>query len=64
MSTATDFLDSVPGPAALEDAKGSERWLTGIGNALLRFAPIYDWVSLIVLIWMMANVGWSVQLSG
>ncbi|MDA1280133.1 MAG: transglutaminase-like domain-containing protein [Chloroflexi bacterium] len=64
MSTATDFLKTVPGPSALHDSRRSQGWLDSIGDSLGRFAPIYDWVSLLVLTWMMVNVGWAVQLSG
>lgn len=64
MSTATDFLKNVPGPPPVEEAQGSSHWTGAIGDALFRFAPGHDWVSFLVLTWMMVNVGWSVQLAG
>ena len=64
MSTATDVLGSKAGAAPIRATGESIRNFESTGNALARFAPVHDWVSLIILSWMMANVGWSVQLAG
>ncbi|MCZ6538760.1 MAG: transglutaminase domain-containing protein [Chloroflexi bacterium] len=64
MSTATDFLKNVPGPPSIDEVEDSQSWVGAIGERLARFAPVYDWVSLLILIWMMVNVGWSVQVAG
>ena len=37
---------------------GSSNW------AILKFAPIYEWISLTILLTMMMIVGWSVELAG
>lgn len=64
MSTATDVLGTSAGVGQVSAAGKSVRNFESTGNALVRFAPVHDWVSLILLTWMMANVGWSVQLAG
>ena len=64
MSTATDFLKNVPGPPSSDEIEAQQSRVGAIGDRLLWFAPIYDWVSLLILIWMMVTVGWSVQLAG
>ncbi len=64
MSTTTDFLNNVPGPPSAEERAYSAGLFESITDRLSQFAPAYDWVSLAILIWMMTNVGWSVQLAG
>jgi transglutaminase-like putative cysteine protease len=64
MSTATEFLKNVPGPLTVDEIVESPGWFRSLGERMLRFAPVYDWVSLLILSWMMVNVGWSVQLAG
>ena len=64
MSSATDVLGNAVGAVPLRTTGESARNFESTGNALIRFAPVQDWVSLILLVWMMANVGWSVQLAG
>ncbi|MBU97061.1 MAG: hypothetical protein CL901_03110 [Dehalococcoidia bacterium] len=64
MSTATDFLKNVPGPVPLDEMEDSQSWFGAAGEQLDRFAPVYDWVSFLILTWMMVAVGWSVQLAG
>ena len=64
MSTATDVLGSAAGVTPASPKDESVRSFESTGNALVRFAPVHDWVSLAILVWMMANVGWSVQLAG
>lgn len=64
MSTATDFLKRVPGPPSSEEVARSGGRFESATDLLTRFAPMYDWVSLVILVWMMSNVGWSVQLAG
>ena len=61
---ATDFLNDVPGPPTFEELSTSEGRLTTFTDSITRFAPVQDWVTLGILIFMMANVGWSVQLAG
>ena len=62
MSTATEFLNqsSQLPPETVEQAseKNSSNW------AILKFAPIYEWISLGILTSMMIIVGWSVELAG
>ncbi|MCZ6538292.1 MAG: hypothetical protein O6922_00505, partial [Chloroflexi bacterium] len=64
MSTATEFLKSPVGPPASDEVEKSQSRTGAVGDRMLRFAPVYDWVSLFILAWMMAAVGWSVQLAG
>jgi len=64
LSTATDVLGNSAGAATARDAGKSVGRFESTGSALIRFAPLHDWVSLIILAWMMGNVGWSVQLAG
>ncbi|MEE8046635.1 MAG: hypothetical protein V3T49_07340, partial [Dehalococcoidia bacterium] len=64
MSTATDFLKNVPGPPSTDEAADSATNADSFGNAITRFAPIHDWVTFAILLWMMASVGWSVVLAG
>ncbi len=54
----------MPGPPSVEERTRSTGWFDSLTDALARFAPVHDWVSIGLLIWMMANVGWSVQLAG
>ena len=64
MSTATDFLNNVPGPPSVGESSYRPSRLELLGDAIARFAPIHDWVSFTILQWMMINVGWSVMLAG
>ena len=67
ISTSTEFLNNVPGPPSEEERAlpvGRFESLTENVSNISRIAPTHDWVSLSILIWMMANVGWSVQLAG
>jgi transglutaminase-like putative cysteine protease len=64
MSTATEFLHNIPGPPSVDEMTDSTSRFDGLSEALTRFAPVHDWVSISLLIWMMASVGWSVQLAG
>ena len=62
MSTATESLNqsSQLPPETVKQAseKNSSNW------AILKFAPIYEWISLGILTSMMIIVGWSVELAG
>ena len=62
MSTATEFLNQSaqlpPETAEQASEKNSSNW------AVLKFAPIYEWISLGILTSMMIIVGWSVELAG
>lgn len=64
MSTATDFLRNIPGPPTAEEVANARGRFDSLGGFFTGFTPIHDWVSFGILIWMMANVGWSVQLAG
>jgi len=64
LSTGTDVLGNSAGVAPTGATGKSVGNFESTGNALLRFAPVHDWVSLVILAWMMGNVGWSVQLAG
>jgi len=64
MSTATDFLKGIPGPPSVEEAAESRSRFGAFTEIFANFAPVQDWISFTLLIWMMANVGWSVQLAG
>ena len=64
MSTATDFFEHTPDPSSVSSSVYSKNRFEIILAAIARFAPIYDWVSLTILQWMMVNVGWSVMLAG
>lgn len=64
MSTGTDVLGNAAGVAQVRVTGESISKFESTGNALVRFAPLHEWVSLTILAWMMANVGWSVQLAG
>jgi len=63
ISTATDFLDTVPGPQLIVESSEQGR-LESFVYGITRFAPVHDWVTFTIFIWMMVNVGWSVQLAG
>ena len=62
MNTATEFLNQSaqlpPETAEQANEKNSPN------RAILKFAPIYEWISLGILISMMIIVGWSVELAG
>ena len=64
MSTATDFLKGIPGPPTAEETAADSSRFAPLIQMVSRFASVQDWVSLGILIYMMANVGWSVQLAG
>ncbi|MBN4064503.1 transglutaminase domain-containing protein [Dehalococcoides mccartyi] len=64
MSTATDFLRNIPGPPSVDEAARTSGRFESLVEMTTRFAPIQDWVSFALLAWMMAAVGWSVQLAG
>ena len=64
MSTATDFLKGIPGPPTAEETAADSSRFDPLIQMVSRFASVQDWVSLGILIYMMANVGWSVQLAG
>ena len=64
MSTATDFLKGIPDPTSTDEVAGNSSRFDPLIQLFERFAPIHDWVTLGILIFMMSNVGWSVQLAG
>jgi transglutaminase-like putative cysteine protease len=64
MSTATDFFKVVPDPPMAEDVAPDSGRFEPLIQLIARFTPVHDWVSIGILIYMMANVGWSVQLAG
>jgi transglutaminase-like putative cysteine protease len=64
LSTATEFLNDVQTPPSLDGAGSVGESTESLGNWVTRFAPVYDWVSLVIIVWMMVMVGWSVQLAG
>ena len=64
MSTTTDFLKSIPGPPPVAEIEDTQSRIGAVGERLTRFAPVYDWVSFLILTWMLVAVGWSVQLAG
>ena len=64
MSTATEFLNAPIEAPSVDGVESSQSRAGSIGEGMLRFAPVYDWISLIILAWMMSAVGWSVQLAG
>ena len=64
MSTATDFLNNVPGPPTPEEISQSSGRFDSLVENVTHFAPAHDWISFIIMLWMMANVGWSVMLAG
>jgi len=64
LSTTTEFLNNVPGPPSIEEAADTRDRFEILTGTISNFAPIHDWISLSLLILMMANVGWSVQLAG
>jgi len=64
MSTTTDFMNNAPGAGSFSETAESPDSSESAGNILTRFAPVHDWVTFAILLWMMANVGWSVMLAG
>jgi transglutaminase-like putative cysteine protease len=64
MSTTTDFLNSTQGAGVFSKSAEDTDSFESAGNILTRFAPVQDWVTFVILLWMMANVGWSVVLAG
>ena len=64
MSTSTDFFKVVSTPPTVEEVAVDSGRFESLIQLITRFSPVQDWVSLGILIYMMANVGWSVQLAG
>lgn len=64
MSTSTDFFKVVSTPPTVEELAVDSGRFESLIQLVTRFSPVQDWVSLGILIYMMANVGWSVQLAG
>lgn len=64
MSTLTEIFDNVPDPSTAEESSQTKGRFEGLSDALTGLAPVHDWVSFFLLVWMMTFVGWSVQLAG